>query len=66
MQRAYLYTEDGRKKPVYLLEDKDTENIEKANKKNWKEHLYAGYLIVGTIAFALGIIISLKRLNGKQ
>jgi len=34
-------------------------------RQNLKEHLYMGYLIVGTIAFTLGILISLRRLNGK-
>ena len=65
MQKAILYTEDGKSKRVYLLEPEDTDNLEKSNKKNWKEHLYAGYLIIGSIAFGLGILISLKRLNGK-
>lgn len=41
------------------------EQVSKDKKQNIKEHLYMGYLIVGTIAFTLGILISLKRLNGK-
>jgi hypothetical protein len=64
MQKAYLYTDGGNKKEVYLLDDKDLENSQ-FGKKNWKEHVYMGYLIIGSIAFALGIAISLKRLNGK-
>jgi hypothetical protein len=64
MQKAYLYTDGGNKKEVYLLDDKDLENSQ-FGKKNWKEHVYIGYLIIGSIAFALGIAISLKRLNGK-
>jgi hypothetical protein len=39
--------------------------VEDDRKQNLKEHLYMGYLIVGTIAFTLGILISIKRLNGK-
>lgn len=35
-------------------------------RQNLKERLYIGYLIVGTLAFTLGIIISLKRLNGAK
>jgi len=35
-------------------------------KQNLKEHLYMGYLIIGTLAFTLGIIISLKRLNSAK
>ena len=41
------------------------EQVTKDKKQNIKEHLYIGYLVVGTIAFTLGILISLKRLNGK-
>ena len=41
------------------------EQVSKDKKQNIKEHLYIGYLVVGTIAFTLGILISLKRLNGK-
>ena len=65
MQKAVLYLENGDKKPVYLLDEKDVENTQNFGKKNWKEHVYMGYLIIGSIAFALGIAISLKRLNGK-
>ena len=65
MQKAFLYTEDGKKKDVYILDEKDAQNIEKTDKKKWKEHLYSGYLIVGTIAFILGIVISIKRLYRK-
>lgn len=66
MQKAFLYTENGNKKDVYLLDEKDIQNSQQFNKKNWKEHIYIGYLIIGSIAFALGIAISLKRLNGKK
>jgi hypothetical protein len=66
MQKAILLTEDGNKKQVFLLDEQDVQNSQNFNKKNWREHLYMGYLIVGTIAFALGIAISLKRLNGSK
>jgi len=66
VQRAFLYTDNGSKKEVYLLDEKDVVNSQNFNKKNWKEHVYIGYLIIGSIAFALGIAISLKRLNGKK
>lgn len=65
MQKAVLYLEDGKQKQVYLLDDKDLENASKLEKKNWKEHIYIGYLIIGSVAFALGIWISLKRINGQ-
>ena len=41
------------------------EQIAKDKKQNFKEHLYMGYLIIGTLALTLTIVISLKRLNGK-
>jgi ribosomal protein L18 len=40
------------------------EQVAKDKKQNIKEHLYIGYLIVGTIAFTIGIFVSLKRLKG--
>lgn len=47
-------------------EDKELRDVVNNDRKqNLKEHLYMGYLIVGTIAFTLGILISLRRLNGK-
>ena len=64
MQKAVLYTENGSKKKVYLLDETDLANTQEFQKKNWREHIYIGYLIIGSIAFALGIAISLKRLNG--
>ena len=53
---------------AYIPENQD--EIEKQilnyKKQNLKEHLYIGYLLIGTVAFTLGILISLKRLNGKS
>jgi hypothetical protein len=47
-------------------EEKDIKEVVADDRKqNLKEHLYMGYLIIGTIAFTLGILISIKRLNGK-
>lgn len=47
-------------------EEKELEKVVDADRKqNLKEHLYMGYLIIGTIAFTLGILISIRRLNGK-
>ena len=47
-------------------EDKDLKEVVADDRKqNLKEHLYMGYLIIGTIAFTLGILISIRRLNGK-
>lgn len=66
MQKALLYLDNGNKKEVFLLDEKDLANSKEFQKKNWKEHIYIGYLIIGSIAFALGIAISLKRLNGKS
>lgn len=65
MQKATLILENGKKQEVFLLDEKDIQNATNFGKKNWREHLYLGYLVIGSIAFALGIAISLKRLNGK-
>jgi hypothetical protein len=48
-----------------LLDETDLKNAQQFGKKNWRDHIYLGYLGIGSIAFALGIAISLKRLNGK-
>lgn len=53
----YINSEDEQELKKQLAYDR---------KQNLKEHLYIGYLIVGTLAFTLGIVISLKRLNGKN
>lgn len=65
MQKAFLYLENGDKKEVFLLDEKDLDKNIDLKKNNWKEHIYISYLIIGSIAFSLGIAISLKRLNGK-
>lgn len=57
---------DGKQSEAYLEDEKSIKDVVADDRKqNLKEHLYMGYLIVGTLAFTLGIIISLKRLNGK-
>jgi len=66
MQKATLLLENGQKQQVYLLDEQDFKNAQQFGQKNWKEHLYLGYLVIGSIAFALGIAISLKRLNGNK
>lgn len=59
---------DGNSTTAYAPETNEElkKDFETEKKQNLKEHLYMGYLIVGTIAFTLGILISLKRLNGKS
>ena len=68
MRKIILKDSEGNTTIAYAPET--NEELEKeivTNKKqNIKEHLYMGYLIVGTLAFTLGILISLKRLNGKS
>lgn len=67
MRKIILKDAEGNTTVAYAPET--NEELEKeiiANKKqNLKEHLYMGYLIIGTLAFTLGILISIKRLNGK-
>lgn len=48
-------------------EDKNLQSqIDKEKKANLREHLYMGYLIIGTIAFTLGILISIRRLKNSK
>lgn len=67
MRRVEIIDENGKSSSAFVS-DEATEikgEIAADRKSNLKEHLYMGYLIVGTIAFTLGILISIKRLNGK-
>jgi hypothetical protein len=66
MQKATLLLENGQKQQVFLLDETDLKNAQQFGKKNWRDHIYLGYLVIGSIAFALGIAISLKRLNGNK
>lgn len=64
MKKIILKTNNGDESFVPEQQQELKEQIANDRKQNLKEHLYMGYLIVGTLAFTLGIIISLKRLNG--
>jgi hypothetical protein len=68
MKRITLVDIDGKKSDAFVPESSEDlqKQITDDKKQNLKEHLYMGYLIVGTIAFTLGILISLRRLNGKS
>lgn len=68
MRKIILKDNDGNTTTAYAPETNEElkKDIETEKKQNIKEHLYMGYLIVGTLAFTLGILISLKRLNGKS
>ena len=67
MKTLKLVDADGLQQTAYLAENQDDikSQLDKDRKQNLKEHLYIGYLIIGTIAFTLGILISLKRLKSK-
>lgn len=68
MRKILLKDSEGNTTTAYAPETNEEleRDIEANKKQNIKEHLYMGYLIVGTLAFTLGIFISLKRLNGKS
>ncbi len=68
MRKIVLKDNEGNTTTAYAPETNEElkKEIETEKKQNIKEHLYMGYLIVGTLAFTLGILISLKRLNGKS
>jgi len=67
MKRITLVDNNGKSSDAFVPESNEEliKQINDDKKQNIKEHLYMGYLIVGTIAFTLGILISLRRLNGK-
>lgn len=67
MKRILIQENSGRSYDAFVPENSDDlkKQINEDKKQNIKEHLYMGYLIIGTVAFTLGILISLRRLNGK-
>lgn len=67
MKRVTILDEAGNKQNALIAENNDeVKHIVMTEKKAiFRENLYIGYLIIGTIAFSLGILITLKRLNGK-
>ncbi len=67
MKTIKIIDETGKQMTAFTPESEEEfrQQMKKEAKQNVREHLYMGYLIVGTIAFTLGILISLKRLNGK-
>lgn len=67
MRKIKIIDEKGKTSNALIGDEAEDLKKEIANdrKTNIKEHLYMGYLIIGTIAFTLGILISIKRLNGK-
>jgi hypothetical protein len=68
VRRLTIKDESGKTFEAFSPESNEEleKQLDKDRKQNIKEHLYMGYLIIGTIAFTLGILISIKRLNGKQ
>jgi hypothetical protein len=66
MRRITITDDTGKLSDAFVAENSEDiqSQIDKDRKANIKEHLYMGYLIIGTIAFTLGIFISIKRLNG--
>jgi hypothetical protein len=67
LKTIQIIDDSGKQSVAYIPENESEfrEQVAKDKKQNIKEHLYMGYLIIGTIAFTLGILISWKRLNGK-
>jgi hypothetical protein len=67
MKKVQITDESGKKTDAFIPES--SEELEKQitndRRQTLKEHLYMTYLLIGTVAFTLGIWISVKRLNGK-
>ena len=64
MKQVTIQDGNGNNTTAFVPENGDDikKQLENDRKQNLKEHLYMGYLIVGTLAFTLGILISIKRL----
>jgi len=65
MKKVIIVDDKGSKYNATISEFDESllEQQNKDKKIKFKEHLYMGYLIIGTIAFTLGILISIKRLK---
>ena len=68
MGKVIMLDDNGNTVNEYMSnEDKNLQSqIDKEKKANLREHLYMGYLIIGTIAFTLGILISIRRLKNSK
>jgi hypothetical protein len=68
VRKIVLKDMDGNTTTAYAPETNEElkKELTEQKKQNLKEHLYMGYLIIGTIAFTLGILISLKRLKANR
>ena len=67
MKKVTIIDETGKRYDAFTPENNNDlkGQIADDRKQTFKEHLYMGYLMIGTIAFTLGILISLKRLQSK-
>jgi hypothetical protein len=65
MEKVIVIDEFGNTLNKYMSKEDQIlqAQINKEKKENLREHLYMGYLIIGTIAFTLGILISIRRLK---
>jgi hypothetical protein len=68
MEKDIMLNENANPVNMYVSKEDKTlqEQINKEKKENLREHLYMGYLIIGTIAFTLGILISIRRLKNSK
>jgi hypothetical protein len=68
MGKVIMLDDNGNTVNEYMSkEDQNLQSqIDKEKKANLREHLYMGYLIIGTIAFTLGILISIRRLKNSK
>jgi hypothetical protein len=67
MKRVEIKDENGKVSNAFIPESNEElqKQLAEDRKQTLKEHLYMGYLMIGTIAFSLGILISLRRLKGQ-
>ena len=68
MEKVIVIDEYGNTLDTYMTKEEQNlqAQINKEKKANLREHLYMGYLIIGTIAFTLGILISIRRLKNSK
>ncbi len=67
MQKIIFIDDTGAQHNGYIDQPSGSNDLIKDDRKNnLKEHLYLTYLIFGTLAFAFGIYISVRRLKANK
>ncbi|MEY2703819.1 MAG: hypothetical protein RLY43_2458 [Bacteroidota bacterium] len=63
MRKVLIVDNTNTAKEGYILEESDLKEESTDKKKNITQHLYMGYLIVGTLVFTFTLFHAIKKLK---